>query len=197
MDKDMIVRFLTKEAIKTPNRPKHEDRLWAAIRKAHRDVMTGARTGNIKTYAEKNRGEKENTLEELYKIILKEKEPLFSELLITKIQKHDDTLEFAAVQKLVNMTLKYLIILNECEETTPAFAICEEKCDCPIDSVILKRLEKINGEQHTCWTKMEKSEYKVVQKEIQEYLQKEDLQEKYPKITFGNIWFDFLMWKVD
>ena len=189
MYKDLMVRFLTKEAIKTPNRTKHKDRLWAAIRKAHRDVMTGARTGNIKTYAEKNRGEKENTLEELYKIILKEKVPLSSELLTTKLQKHDGTLEFAAVQKLVNMTLKYLIILNECEETTPAFAICEEKCHCPIDSVILKRLEKINGEQHTCWTKMEKSEYKVVQKEIQEYLQKE-----YPQSTLGNIWFDFLKW---
>lgn len=78
------------------------------------------------------------------------------------------------------------------DETTPAFAICEEKCDCPIDSIILERLKEINGKTHTCWTNMKESEYKDVQKEIQEYLQKE-----YPKSTLGNIWFDFLMWKVD
>lgn len=58
MEKNLIIRFLTTEAIKTPDRPKHKDRLWDAIRKAHRDVMTGARTGNISKYAEKTKTEK-------------------------------------------------------------------------------------------------------------------------------------------
>ena len=39
---------------------------------------------------------------------------------------------------------------------------------------------------------MEETEYKKVQKEIQKYLKNE-----YPNDTYGNIWFDFLMWKVD
>ena len=90
------------------------------------------------------------------------------------------------------MTLKYLIILNECEGTASAFAICEEKCDCPIDSIILERLNKINGNKHECWTKMKEPEYIKVQNEIRAYLK-----EEYPQDTRGNIWFDFLMWKVD
>lgn len=58
MEKNLIIRFLTTEAIKTPDMPRHKDRLWDAIRKAHRDVMTGARTGNISKYAEKKQRRK-------------------------------------------------------------------------------------------------------------------------------------------
>ncbi len=192
MDKNLMIRFLTTEAIKTPNRPKHKDRLWGAIRKAHRDVMTGARTGNISKYAEKNKDGKDETLEYLYQKILNAKEPLSSGILIEKLRKNDNEIEFAAIQKLVNMTLKYLIILNECEETAPAFTVCEEKCDCPIDSIILEKLNRINGNPHKCWTNMDKSDYVAVQNEIQAYLKNE-----YPRGTHGNIWFDFLMWKVD
>lgn len=192
MEKNLIIRFLTTEEIKTPDRPKHKDRLWDAIRKAHRDVMTGARTGNISKYAEKNKDGKDETLEYLYQEILNAKEPLSSSFLIQKLQKNDGTLEFAAIQKLVNMTLKYLIILNECEGSASDFAICEEKCDCPIDSIILERLNKINGKKHECWTKIEEPEYIKVQDEIRAYLR-----EEYPQDTRGNIWFDFLMWKVN
>ena len=192
MDKNLMIRFLTTEAIKTPDRPKHKDRLWGAIRKAHRDVMTGARTGHISKYAEKNKDGKDETLEYLYQEILNAKEPLSSGVLIEKLRKNDDEIEFAAIQKLVNMTLKYLIILNECEGTASALTICEERCDCPIDSIILERLKKINGKRHKCWTKLEENEYIDVQNEIRAYLKRE-----YPQDTRGNIWFDFLMWKVD
>lgn len=192
MEKNLIIRFLTTEAIKTPDMPRHKDRLWDAIRKAHRDVMTGTRTGNISKYAEKNKDGKDETLEYLYQEILNAKEPLSSSLLIQKLQKNDGTLEFAAIQKLVNMTLKYLIILNECEGMASVFDICEEKCDCPIDSIILERLNKINGNKHECWTKIEEPEYIKVQDEIRAYLR-----EEYPQDTRGNIWFDFLMWKVN
>lgn len=192
MEKNLIIRFLTTEAIKTPDRPKHKDRLWDAIRKAHRDVMTGARTGNIPIYSEKNRDKNEKTLEYLYQQIHKEQGSLSSGLLIEKLQKNDGAIEFAAIQKLVNMTLKYLIILNECEGTASVFDICEEKCDCPIDSIILERLNKINRNKHECWTKIEEPEYIKVQDEIRAYLR-----EKYPQDTRGNIWFDFLMWKVN
>lgn len=154
--------------------------------------MTGARTGNIPIYSEKNRDKNEKTLEYLYQQIHKEQGSLSSGLLIEKLQKNDGAIEFAAIQKLVNMTLKYLIILNECEGTASVFDICEEKCDCPIDSIILERLNKINGNKHECWTKIEEPEYIKVQDEIRAYLR-----EEYPQDTRGNIWFDFLMWKVN
>ena len=38
MDKELTIRFLTKEAIKPQDGIAHKDRLWDAIRKAHRDV---------------------------------------------------------------------------------------------------------------------------------------------------------------
>ena len=87
MEKNLIIRFLTTEAIKTPDRPKHKDRLWAAIRKAHRDVMTGARTGNISKYAEKNKDGKDETLEYLYQEILNAKERLSSSFFDTETPK--------------------------------------------------------------------------------------------------------------
>ena len=41
MEKNLIIRFLTTEAIKTPNRPKHKDRLWAAILSARKKATGG------------------------------------------------------------------------------------------------------------------------------------------------------------
>ena len=193
MDKELTIRFLTKEAIKPQDGSAHKDRLWDAIRKANRDVMTGARTENIPQYVDSNKNGNNKTLENLYKKIKDEKGSLYSDLLIKNLQKDKDVnVEFAAIQKLVNMTLKYLIVLNECECITPAFNICEEKCDCPVDSIILEKLGRINGNPHKCWTNMHESDYIDVQIEIQTYLKKE-----YPQDTHGNIWFDFLMWKVD
>ena len=193
MDKELTIRFLTKEAIKPQDGSAHKDRLWDAIRKANRDVMTGARTENIPQYVDSNKNGNNKTLEKLYKKIKGEKGSLYSDLLIENLQNdNDENIEFAAIQKLVNMTLKYLIVLNECECITPAFNICEEKCDCPVDSIILKKLKKINKIKHKCWTQIEDHEYTDIQKEIRAYLEN-----KYPQKTCGNIWFDFLMWKVD
>ena len=193
MDKELTIRFLTKEAIKPQDGSSHKDRIWDAIRKAHRDVMTGARTENISRYVDSYKNGNNKTLENLYKKIKGEKGSLYSDLLIENLKNdNDENIEFAEIQKLVNMTLKYLIVLNECECITPAFNICEEKCDCPVDSTILKKLGRINGNPHKCWTNMDESDYIDVQNEIQTYLKKE-----YPKGTHGNIWFDFLMWKVD
>ena len=192
MDKELMIRFLIKEAIKPSANSKHQDRLWDAIRKANRDVMTGARTGNIPQYVKNNKDNIDKSLECLYIVIKNEKEPLCSAKLIKELQEENITIEFGAIQKLVNMTLKYLIILNECENSKPIFNICEEKCDCPIDSAILDKLFKISKVNHECWTKMQEDEYTSVQSEIALYLKKE-----YPQKAYGNIWFDFLMWKTD
>ena len=189
MDKNLVVRFLAKEAIKAQGNGKANDRLWNAIRKAHRDVITGARTGNIPYYVDINKDGKNASLKCLYRIISDSTGPLYSASLIDQLQNDDEKVEFSAVQKLVNMTLKYLIIINDCEDNQVKFEICEDKCDCPIDSVILEKLKKVTSNKHTCWTAMHKDEYNQVQSEIAAYLQKE-----YPGETYGNIWFDFLMW---
>lgn len=192
MDKKLMTHFLIREAIKVQNDKKHKGRLWDAIRKAHRDVMTGARQKNFPNYVEKNKSNRNQSLEHLYDAIAKETGSLCSKNLIEKLQKCDTTIEFTAIQKLVNMTLKYLILLNEFDDAAPAFNVCEEKCDCPIDSIILQNLFKINKAPHECWTKMKEPEYIQVQKEIKEYLE-----ETYPQEQRGNIWFDFLKWNTD
>lgn len=189
MDKNLMVRFLVEEAIKPQDSGKTNARLWDAIRKAHRDVITGARTGNIPYYVDINKYDKNTSLKCLYRIITDSTEPLYSASLIDQLQNDDEKVEFSAVQKLVNMKLKYLIIINGCEDNQVKFDICEEKCDCPVDSIILKKLKKVIGSEHTRWTAMHKDEYDTVQGEIAAYLQKE-----YPSEMYGNIWFDFLMW---
>ena len=63
MDKELTIRFLTKEAIKPQDGSSHKDRLWDAIRKAHRAVMTGARTENIPRCVDSNKNGNNKTLE--------------------------------------------------------------------------------------------------------------------------------------
>lgn len=200
MDRNLMISFLAKEAIKSQGDEK--GRLWDCIRKANRDVMTGARTKKIDNYCEKNRWGNNETLIALYKIICNKcngNEPLYSDNLIKELQKNDENIEvdkrieFGAIQKLVNMTLKYLIILQEFEDTEELrkYEVCEEECECPIDSIILDKLRELNilNEKLT-WTSMNEDKYRDVQKKIGEYLK-----EKYPSKKYGKIWFDFLMWK--
>ena len=81
-------------------------RLWDAIWRAHRDVMTGARTGKLKNYSRqtKDKGLENPAVNALYDIVIQCKnEALTSEKLIAnlKSQLESDT-EFGAIQKLVN-----------------------------------------------------------------------------------------------
>lgn len=82
MDKNLVVRFLAKEAIKAQGNGKANDRLWDAIRKAHRDATTGARTGNIPYYVDINKDDKNTSLKCLYRIISDSTGPLYSAPLI-------------------------------------------------------------------------------------------------------------------
>lgn len=191
MDQDLAIQFLVKETIKKQKSEKAHKRLWDAIWKAHRDTMTGARTGKISKYCTANANGKHTTLDQLYQIIQDTKTPLCSEALIQEIESKDKSIEFPAIQKLVNMTLKYIIILNLFEDIGIEVEVDEESCDCPIDSIILDKLHKYNKMHHSCWTSMEKEEYDLVQDEIRDYLRIEHPDKK------GNVWFDFLMWEKD
>ena len=68
---------------------------------------------------------------------------------------------FGAIQKLVNMTLKYLLILQSFG-CLPEL-VKEENCDCPLDSGILKSLQ-----EEAKWTAVTKEEYTRIQGEIDE-----------------------------
>lgn len=187
--RNFMIRFLMKEAIKPAevNKDQRQDieqgRLWDAIKKAHKDVVTGARTKNIDKYCKSNCNEENKTLIALYKRVKNSEVPLCSKELINYLLNEDDSIEFGAIQKLVNMTLKYLMILNSLDKDF-SVDIDEPNCDCPIDSIILAKLGP-----HTSWTQMGKTEYDEVQAEI-----RSKLQSCTETKDLGNIWFDFINW---
>ena len=102
--------------------------------------------------------------------------------LIEKMQNEFPDVEFGAIQKLVNMTLKYVIILKTFTNEID-FEVDESGCDCPLDSIILGKLPQ----EHTVWTRIDEQEYEQVQNEIRESLSKEHC-------NSGNVIFDFLHW---
>lgn len=209
MDRELIERFLLKSTIPEAPKNTHENkRLWDAIWRAHRDVLTGR--FYLKKYCGQSKNDakdgtkddaKNNTnlvAEELYHLIAEKKpsEKLSSEKLICSLETQSmqtdskfKDVEFGAIQKLVNMSLKYIIILNEFENTNwEVIPVDETACDCPLDSIILSQLKKDNGKSHTGWTKIEKEEYKKVQQEIKNEL------EKQGKGGLGNLYYDFMNW---
>lgn len=188
MKKSIMDNFLVKAAIPTNTHKKQDQpenpRLWDAIWRAHRDVLTGR--FHLPQYVGRAFGEKKHYVtEKLNEIILEkvQKGQAISSLpLIKELQEAFPNVEFGAIQKLVNMTLKYVIIIktvtNEIE-----FEVDEVECDCPLDSIILSKLPK----KHTAWTKLEETEYLEIQTEIRNMLSHEQQAQ-------GNVVFDFLHW---
>ena len=185
MDKSVMYKFLAKTAV--PHK-KDNDRVYDCIWRAHCDVLVGQKY--LPAYMDLQHKKDKNTKSEegnkivdyLYEYLKECKEPLTSKLLIDYIRKeyrNDDL--FGAIQKLVNMTLKYMIILNEFEGTS--FNVDITQCDCPLDSYILG-CKKINRPDLK-WTRITPDEYEEIQNVIRG---KEDA-------TGGNILFDFKNWK--
>ena len=188
MDMKIMSTFLVKSAVpvnqhKKSAMPEHP-RVWDAIWRAHRDVLTGR--FHLKEYVSFSSGKKQHQVTNLLYSHIVERgqsgQALSSMELITFLSKAFESVEFGAIQKLVNMTLKYLIILKnvtgEC-----CYEIDERNCHCPIDSIILSKLPKT----HTPWTSLQIEEYLQIQAEIQ-FL----LAEEHP--NSGNVVFDFFQW---
>lgn len=97
--------------------------------------------------------------------------------------------EFGAIQKLVNMTLKYLLLLNQFDDEfeKQGFIVDINNCDCPLDSIILSALEKdeVAKASGVKWTTITPNEYNDIQAEISKLLIN-----KYN--TSGNIRYDFI-----
>lgn len=199
MEQKHMYGFLVKTAIpknEWDERNETEKRIRDAIWRAHRDTLTGRfQLKRYIKYTTGGKGEKKHDVtDHLYKTIIdchKKGCAIYSQLLIDNLSnrfidnnevKDDDKVEFGAIQKIVNMTLKYLIILNAFEFDNP-INIDESKCHCPLDSIILEKLE------HTelRWTSISKGDYDKVQEEIGKNLSPEEKPE-------GNIFYDFKYW---
>lgn len=184
MDKKLVIKFLLNEEFKY-KKPKNLDigneKLWTAVHKAHLDTLSGR--FHLKKYRNLKDADGNNkAVVFLYNEIerrIKKSIPLSSESLIKSISKKF-AVEFGAIQKLVNMTLKYIIVLNTVDNDFNIDVI-EEECDCPIDSKILSKL-KID---YTVWTKLKPDEYQSIQKEIRSRLEERQ----------GNIIYDFNNWE--
>ena len=161
IEKHSMERFLVECAVPKTNKKGYENgRLYDCIWRAHRDVMVGVRRKDIfKEYKKMH----STIIDKLYSFILNSNDAVYSELLLTALSKYD--IEFGALQKLVNMTLKYIVILKAYNELEN-ISVCIEKCDCPIDSKILG-CKQVNC-SHLKWTSNEfdKKDYKLVQEKI-------------------------------
>lgn len=181
MNNELMEKFLLKVAI--PEVKKGFDRLWDAVSRAHRDVLTGR--FYLTNYCSKLDEKGINKVAKyLYEIMNESKEPLSSRSLILILQKKFGDVEIGAIQKLVNMTLKYVLLLNKYDKD---FGVCVDSinCDCPLDSVILNQIPKYRDLR---WTRISWEQYVAVQEEISHLLSEEGYE------NCGNIVFDFLKW---
>lgn len=172
MDKVNMEKFLTQCAVPVK---KKDDRIYDCVWRAHRDVLAG------RFYLLKYQNFSHDMVDNLCEVIKnykKRKNLLTSNMLIQKLKGKYETVEFGAIQKLANMSLKYLLILKEYESLD--IKIDEKNCDCPLDSYILKKI----GHREINWTSINPKEYKEMQNIIKEY----------PESKNGNIYFDFLHW---
>ncbi len=151
--------------------------IWECVYRAHRDVLTGRKF--VKNYAK-------SAAQKLYSEIINPQntKELSSEELIDYIVSAGYGI--GPTQKLVNMTLKYMFLLQLFGKLK-GYSIKEEDCDCPLDSIILESL----GMGDAKWTKdFEASDGKTKKsyKEIQEKIK--ELQGSKSKLSY-----DFEHWK--
>lgn len=91
---------------------------------------------------------------------------------------------FRLAQKFVNMTFKLLYVFKD----YTGLAIAFSKCDCPLDSIILKSI----GWKGPSWSKMTMNEYKECQEKIAYILKPLNLTSE--EKCLGNLAYDFRIW---
>ena len=128
----------------------------------------------------------------LKELIKQEKDALSGRKLINKLLSDDNNINVGLIQKLVNMTIKYLFIIDLFGDLGNVVfdAAFTDECDCPLDSRILERISCKVKKKYTAWTKMDDSnEYKEVQNIIKDEVEKQS--EK------RNLEYDFYYWEKD
>lgn len=90
---------------------------------------------------------------------------------------------FGLAQKLVNMSYKYFYVF----ESYTNLVIDFSNCDCPLDSIILSKLNW----NKSPWTKINESEYEEAQLLIEKKILNNPVEELK---SIGRLAFDFLEW---
>ena len=207
-EQKLMIGFLVKVAIPLKYYDnKKSNRIKDAIWRAHRDVLTGRRLGGsvFENYVEKTKDGFDNDnspLKKLYDCITDCKSrncSLTSECLFEILAADFFPNDYGALQKLINMSLKYFIILNEFEdvECNDIPKVNYKYCDCPLDRKIIEKLSKKSREniditlddnnKRVCWTSIKKDKYDKIQQAIPQYIDHNDS-------PFGNLTFDFENW---
>ncbi|SKB93343.1 hypothetical protein SAMN06296386_109125 [Lachnospiraceae bacterium] len=112
--------------------------------------------------------------------------------------KSNDDLSFGKIQKILNMTTKYLFIRYYDDESKKGF----DKCHAPMDSIMRdfvyesyyivqgkerKNSEKPGFKKDCSWSQVEKKEYDNYQKAIDQII-------KSKKLNINRVEFDFMFW---
>lgn len=209
MDKKDMYKFLIRTAIPEVTEKKHlppgEDRsniIWDVVFRAHRDVLAGRRW--VSAYANCKSSVK-NTVNQvvydLYEIVNschigENKEKLNPREIIKDLtDKYEEMgVKVGVTQKLVNMSMKYLIILKEFGFVDASY-IEEDQCDCPLDSIILKSL---HNPKYKTWTGIDRiEEYEEIQGVIDDKLHEKlvkNVNKKEEKINESRLLYDFRYW---
>lgn len=185
--KSCKTKFLEKSILgRETNLDDPEEVILKCIKLAYRDMLTAgryyiskdmdSRCDKLKLILEKNSYVySHNIIEETLSIFGNEEKIGTGNEYVTR---------YGLTQKLVNMTYKYLYVFSEYTRKDIDFS----DCDCPLDSVILKKL-KFKGH---VWSKMTKAEYEQCQQMIADNLKEKDLDTEI--MLIGNLAFDFQNW---
>lgn len=155
MQQEQMLPFLVRTAIPKAaahnSQTKQGDVVWDAIWRAHLDTTT--RPHLVQSYsshkinAETKSTHSNEVPEKLYAIVAhaSDSQELASTRLIHELAQEFPDVNLGALQKLVNMSLKYLLILQTSQardavlERLPRIELAN--CDCPLDARILSHVE--------------------------------------------------------
>ncbi len=169
---------------------------------AYKDMMDSGKYYIDSSLGKGNKQKTENNNDRKAKFleILQEKNFDFSRDLITetcKIFGNSEKIEntqghatnYGLAQKLVNMTFKYFYVFkDEINKNKDEIKINIDfsKCDCPLDSIIIGRL---NLTTNYVWSKLTPAEYEELQNKIEERVCDEPGHN-----TLGRLLYDFINW---
>lgn len=141
------------------------------VDKAHRDVMVGARykINQSSIYYCNNNVYYRDILRTM---ILNCKRSLSGRnLIIRMVESNNFNINIGLIQKLVNMSIKYLYVMDSCDLLDfpdYEFQINTTDCDCPLDSIILGKLHEETGVKYNAWTKIsDYNDYIGIQNDIE------------------------------
>lgn len=140
------------------------------VGRVHKDVMIGARYKTLDSsvrYCEHNQYYQDLVV----KLIVDNLQNLSGRKIIEQIcddRTNIHHINIGLIQKLINMAIKYLYVIQVCEINVGfQISFIESYCDCPLDSKILDRLSSDTGKKYTAWTKLvDVDEYKEIQDDI-------------------------------